>query len=428
MYHCTKCDSQSLKWLGRCPECGGWGTLVDEGEGVKPTKTSGKKGGKQAKVINLTDVAEVSAKHLPTGIEELDRVLGGGLVSGSVVLLAGEPGIGKSTLVAQIASVFSQAQKKAVYYASGEESAGQIKLRFERLMLSLGGLQFSNEVDVASITQAAIAQTPSLLIIDSIQTMMTGENDYLAGSPTAVRAATAQLVEFAKKSGVPVLIIGQVTKDGAVAGPKTLEHLVDTVLTLEGDPNGLFRLLRASKNRFGAIDEVGVFEMTEKGLLPIANPSLRFLAEKSDTPGSVVTCIMEGNRPFLVEVQALVDKSFYPQPIRRTSGMDSGRLLMLLAILSKRLGISFGDQDVYVNVAGGMSFTDSSCDLAVAVALMKASKNQVMPSDTVIFGELGLGGEVRTVPFLDRRIKEIERLGFKKVVSPKSVKNLIELK
>jgi DNA repair protein RadA/Sms len=381
---------------------------------------------KPAATLDLGNAASTKLVRSATGISELDRVLGGGVVPGSVTLLAGEPGIGKSTLVAQLAATFRIDTKKA-YYASGEESEGQVRLRFERLGLGPKAVSFSNATETGSIIAAAEKMLPSIVIVDSIQTMMTEGADSYPGTPTSVRAAAAELIGYAKASNVPVLIIGQVTKDGVVAGPKTLEHLVDTVLTLEGDPQGAYRLLRASKHRFGSIEEVGVFAMTEKGMTPVENPSAMFLQERSAGPGSVVTCVMEGNRPFLVEIQALVDKSFFPNPVRRTSGYDAGRLQMLLAILSKRAGARVYDQDVYVNVVGGMKLTEPSADLAVAAAILSAISNVSVSKETLVIGELGLGGEVRTVPFIERRRKEAERLGFSRILGPGTVKNVQDL-
>lgn len=433
MFHCSKCDAQYPKWTGRCTECGAWGTVTEEAAAPltmasahdgKKTKKSGST--RAAAVLDLRTATAATITRVPSGITELDKVLGGGIVPGAVTLLAGEPGIGKSTLVAQLAHALGKDGKK-VYYASGEESEGQVRLRLERLGITPESIIFSNAVDVGTIIAASEKIEPQLLIIDSIQTMMINE-ETMPGTPTAVRGATATLISYAKTSNVPVLLIGQVTKEGAVAGPKTLEHLVDTVLTLEGDPQSSYRLLRVSKHRFGSTEEVGVFEMTEKGMIAVDNPSARFLSERAPGPGSVVCCIMEGNRPFLVEVQALVDRSFYPQPIRRTSGYDNTRLLMLLAILSKRLGINFGDQDVYVNVVGGMSITEHAADLAVAAALLSAKSDAAAPEGAVFFGELGLAGEIRSVPFQDRRHKEAERLGMKTVVSPSDLKQIADIR
>lgn len=428
MFVCTHCDAQSLKWSGRCVTCGQWGTVMDEGSRESAVGSS-RKGTKSrpAATLNLSSATTAIVERQSTNISELDRVLGGGLVPGSVTLLAGEPGIGKSTLVAQLAAGFFNTDH-ASYYASGEESEGQVRLRFMRLGLDPTHVVFSNATETGSIIAAAETIKPSIVIVDSIQTMMTEGVESFPGTPTAVRAATSELISYAKTSNVPVLIIGQVTKDGIVAGPKTLEHLVDTVLTLEGDATSAYRLLRASKNRFGSVEDVGVFAMTEKGMIPVENPSAMFLKERVDGPGSVVTCIMEGNRPFLVEIQALIDKSFFPNPVRRTSGYDVGRLQMLLAILSKRAGVRAYDQDVYVNVVGGLKLDEPSADLAVAAAILSAIDNVTFPAKTIVIGELGLGGEVRSVAFSERRRKEAERLGFGTILDPKSIKTVSELR
>lgn len=421
MFTCSTCDSQYTKWAGRCNECGKWGT-ISEGGGTAAGRPLSRSSAKAAPVLHLKDAAIANVAHKPTGISELDRVLSGGIVPGSVMLLAGEPGIGKSTLVAQIAHAVGNA-----YYVSGEESEGQVLLRFSRLGIAPDRIAFSGAVDVPAIIAAAKTLSPGLLIVDSIQTMMVEDTDAFPGTPTAVRAATSELIGYAKTTNVPVLIIGQVTKEGSVAGPKTLEHLVDTVLTLEGDAESAYRILRTAKHRFGATDEVGVFEMTEKGMIAVENPSAKFLAERVPSPGSVVTCIMEGSRPFLIEVQALVDKSFFANPVRRTSGYDAGRLQMLLAIISKRAGVPVYDQDVFVNVVGGMKVREHAADLAVATAIISAIKNKALPADTVVVGELGLGGEIRSVPFLERRLKEADRLGLKNALTPKTIKTLAEV-
>lgn len=430
MFLCSHCDSQSLKWAGRCSECGQWGTLVDEGTETVKTKTRGT-GAKPAPVLALNAAGIIDAKHAPTGIDELDRVLSGGLVPGSVTLLAGEPGIGKSTLVAQLAATSTGSghptPTAGSYYVSGEESQSQVLMRFKRLGLDVNKVSFSNNVEVGPVIAAAQTLKPSLLIIDSIQTMIADGIDNVPGSPTAVRAATAQLIGYAKSTNTPVLLIGQVTKEGTVAGPKTLEHLVDTMLTLEGDPQSPYRILRAVKNRFGQTDEVGIFEMTEKGMMAVANPSARFLEERVHAPGSAITCIMEGSRPLLIEVQALVEKSVFANPIRRTSGFDAGRLQMLLAIIGRRAGVSVAGLDVYVNVIGGMPIKEHAADLAVCVAVISSVRDQALPKEAVYIGEVGLSGEIRSVPFLDRRIKEADRLGFKQSITPKTTKNLRDI-
>lgn len=424
MFTCSHCDAQFSKWQGRCTECGKWGSIAEEQGGASQTIKKG--GAKPAPTLSLSDASIMHVKHVSTHISELDRVLSGGIVPGSVILLAGEPGIGKSTLVAQIAHLFSA--EKPAYYASGEESEGQVAMRMQRLQIDPKNIQFSNSVEVGAIISAAKQLSPSLAIIDSIQTMIASEIENLPGTPTAVRAATAQLIGFAKQSNIPVLIIGQMTKDGSVAGPKTLEHLVDTVLTLEGEPQSTYRLLRAGKNRFGSTDEVGIFEMTQTGLQGVENPSARFLEERTQAPGSAVTCIMEGTRPILVEVQALAEKSYFANPIRRTSGLDASRLQMLLAIIGSRAGIPVSGFDVYVNVVGGIKVKEPAADLAICTAIISSIKDRALSKETIVFGELGLSGEIRSVPFLEKRIKEAQRLGYTNILSPKTIKTIAELK
>jgi len=425
MFNCTHCDSQFPKWQGRCTECGKWGS-ISEGEGSQGKTTKSKGGAAPALTLSLSNASAHNVKHISTQVSELDRVLSGGLVSGSVTLLAGEPGIGKSTLVAQIAHQFSS--KQPAYYVSGEESEGQVAMRMQRLKIDPKNISFSNCVDVDAIISASKKLSPALVIIDSIQTMIAADIDNLPGTPTAVRAATAQLIGYAKESNVPILMIGQMTKDGSVAGPKTLEHLVDTVLLLEGDQQSAYRILRAGKNRFGSTDEVGIFEMLQNGLQGVENPSARFLEEHTQNPGSVVTCIMEGTRPILIEVQALAEKSFFSNPIRRTSGYDASRLQMLLAIIGKRAGVAVSGFDVYVNVVGGMKIKEPAADLAICAAIISSIKDKALSKDSIVFGELGLSGEVRSVPFLDKRAKESKRLGFSKILSPKTIKSISELK
>ncbi|MFH1315172.1 MAG: DNA repair protein RadA [Candidatus Uhrbacteria bacterium] len=410
MFCCSKCDSQYSKWTGRCTECGAWGTVKEEVLG--PPVSVRKKAMQSMPATELTslDSTLTTAVQTSTKISEVDRVLGGGIVPGSVVLIAGEPGIGKSTLVAQIAGSFGSDK---IIYASGEESANQLSGRFSRLFGTdrRKSVMYLGATDVGSIIATAEKEKPSLLIIDSVQTLNSAQIESTPGSPNLVRTATAMLVELAKRTDLPIILVGQVTKDGSVAGPKTLEHLVDVVLNLEGDPVHATRLLRASKNRFGSADEVGVFEMKESGLVMVENPSAQFLAERTQSPGSVITATVEGSRVFLVEVQALVDKSFYGTPVRRASGFDTNRLQMLSAILSKRAGLKLGESDVFVNVIGGLSLNEPAADLAVATAIVSAVKNEPTEEGLVVFGEVGLGGEVRSVSFIERRLNEITRLG-----------------
>ncbi len=439
MFTCSHCDAQYLKWQGRCSQCGKWGTIAEGGAEEEPIGIGGRKpsntpkghksGTHTSPSATLTSLASSKGKKveaIPTGIAEMDRVLSGGFVSGSVTLLAGEPGVGKSTLVAQIASALASA-KKPVVYISGEESEGQVRLRFDRLKLDTQHLLFSNTIDIGSVLVALEKHTPSLVIIDSIQTMLAEGLENLPGTPTSVRAATSQLIGYAKSTGTSVLIIGQVTKEGAVAGPKTLEHLVDTVLALEGDTQSAYRLLRVQKHRFGTVDELGVFEMNELGMVAVENPSAKFLEERIEAPGSAITCVIEGNRPFLVEIQALVEKSFFPNPIRRTTGFDVGRMHMLLAVLSKHVGVQLGEHDVYVNVVGGMKIRETAADLAVLAAVLSSYRKHVLPKGAVFVGEVGLSGELRSVPSLSRRLKEIERQGYKVALSSKNIKTVSEV-
>ncbi len=421
LFICTKCDAQSTKWSGRCLECGGWGTVSEMAAAPEAKKTEALTG-RPGKTFSLSELKGSKTAHRPTGIAEFDRVLGGGLVPGSLVLLSGEPGIGKSTLLLQVASTLPN-----VLYASGEESIEQVALRFERLGLAAPTLKFLSETDISTVLATIDTEKPSLAIIDSIQTLSSPEAAGSQGSATQVRAMTAQLMEYAKRTGVPMLIVGQVTKDGDVAGPKTLEHLVDVVVSFEGDRSSNYRLLRTAKNRFGATDEVGVFEMTGSGLKEVANPSSFFLTDRSkDVPGSVVTCIMEGTRPILVEIQALASRTTFGYPQRRASGFDANRLQVLLAVLSERLGVPTQTHDIHINVAGGYKVKEPAADAAVVLAVVSALAGKPLPFSLAAFGEVGLGGELRPVTFIDKREAEAKRLQFSQVITPKSFPHLKE--
>ncbi len=423
LFLCTKCDAQSTKWSGRCLECGGWGTVVEsaaEAPKASPAGALSKSAAKPGAVVSLQGLKGKKAERRPTGIGELDRVLGGGIVPGSLILISGEPGIGKSTLLLQVAAKVAD-----VLYISGEESAEQIALRFERLGIAAPTLKFSPETDVPTILATIEAEKPSLAVIDSVQTLAAADVGGEAGGPSQLRGITAGLMEFAKRTGIPLLLVGQITKDGAIAGPKTLEHLVDVVVSFEGDRSSSYRLLRTTKNRFGATDEVGVFEMTGSGLQEVANPSSFFLTERSkDAPGSVVTCIMEGTRPILVEIQALASRTTFGYPQRRASGFDANRLQVLLAVMTERLGIPTQTHDVHLNVAGGYKVKEPAADAAVVLAVASALSGKALPHDLVAIGEVGLGGELRAVPMLDKREAEAKRLNFTNVASAKGAKHM----
>lgn len=435
IYICSKCDAQFLKWQGRCSECGAWGSISEGQKDILEKKESNVYK-KDVQIVNFSEIKGADVKRMKVEIEEVDRVLGGGFVPGSLVLLGGEPGIGKSTLVLQIAERIPKGKKagiceQGVLYISGEESAEQIKLRIDRLGINPQDIHFLGETNIEAICGAIMQYKPSLAIIDSIQMLYSNEVDSEAGSVNQIRASTAKLMEAAKKSSQEgqnclaptIIIIGHITKDGAVAGPKTLEHLVDTVLYLEGERYHTYRLLRTVKNRFGSTNEVGVFEMQSRGLMEVKNPSALFMGTHNENlPGSVVTCIMEGTRPFLIEIQALTTTTYFGYPQRKVSGFDLNRLQLLLAVLQKRLNLNFSNKDVYLNVAGGFKIQEPSADLAVCLALVSALKSKPLSGSTVVFGEVGLGGEIRPVSQVDKRIIEATKLGFKKVICPKSKK------
>jgi len=416
IFVCSKCDAQFPKWLGQCPECGSWGTIVEqavyqnEREEIKVSS---------GKIIDFSQVKAEKYPRLRTGIEELDRVLGGGIVPGSLVLLGGEPGAGKSTLMAQVAEKLKE--KQLVLYVSGEESAGQIKMRMDRLKVSPEKIQYLGETDIDIICATIEKYKPSLAVIDSIQTVSSHGLSGGAGTINQVRTCTSKLVNVAKKTGIPIFITGHITKEGLVAGPKILEHLVDTVLYLEGDPYHYFRILRAAKNRFGATNEVGVFEMTERGLSEVKNPSKIFLSQKEiNISGSVVSVILKGTRPFLVEVQALVNRTIYGYAQRKAIGFDFNRLQLLIAVLVRRCGLNLGNFDVYLNIAGGIKVDEPAIDLAVCLSVASAYKNKPINRELAVFGEVGLSGEIRPVSFTQQRINEAAKLGFKKIILPVS--------
>jgi DNA repair protein RadA/Sms len=421
-YVCQQCGFESPSWYGKCPNCDTWNSLVETVKDVSQGQSSKFKvqSGTLAKPQKLSEVRHIEKNRLKSGLAEFDRVVGGGIVPGSVTLLAGDPGIGKSTLLLHVIA------KTGGLYVSGEESAEQIKLRAKRLGIDGVNISVLSETNVEAIVSSLEAlQLRNLVIIDSIQTLSSSDLDGMAGSVGQIRHCTEVLLSVAKTKGIPMMIIGHVTKEGAIAGPKVLEHMVDTVLYLEGERFANARILRTYKNRFGAIEEVGIFEMDEKGLKEISNPSALFLQDRvKNVAGSIVTVIMEGTRPMLVEIQALAVPSQLAIPRRVASGIDYNRLQLLVAILQKRLNIPLGSFDVFVNVSGGMKIEEPAADLAVTLAILSSFKNRPPDPKTAVFGEVGLLGEVRSIGSDQRRTKEARRLGFTMICSPKTVHNL----
>ena len=413
-YACTECGTSTPRWVGRCPGCGAWNSLVEEVvERTGPRRAAGP----VTPAVAITDVAAQVGAHRPTGVDELDRVLGGGLVAGSVVLLAGEPGIGKSTLLLGVLAGLAAGGR--VLYVCAEESREQVRLRAERLGALHPDLMLAAETDLGAIRVLIDDVRPRVVVVDSVQTVADPE---LAGAPGGVgqvREVAAQLVRLAKERGIATFLVGQVTKDGAVAGPKTLEHLVDVVLNFEGDQHHALRLVRCTKNRYGPAYEVGCFEMTDAGLIPLVDPSRLFLsAREAGVPGVACTVSLEGRRPLVTEVQALVAPTAAPMPRRTAQGLDPGRLAILVAVLERRARVALSGQDVFAATAGGVRVSEPAADLATCVALASAARDWEVPSDLVVFGEVGLGGEVRPVPQLPRRLAEAARLGFRRALVP----------
>jgi DNA repair protein RadA/Sms len=415
IYCCTECGASSPKWQGQCPGCGEWNTLVES--------VAEKAGGHRfeslapvARVQNLSEIEACEEDRLPTGIGELDRALGGGLVAGGVVLIGGDPGIGKSTLLLQALALLSAGCK--VLYVSGEESGEQVALRARRLGLETRALHLMAEINLERIVATLQGERPQVAVIDSIQTMWSDQLSSAPGSVAQVRECAAQLTRLAKQSGITVILVGHVTKEGALAGPRVLEHIVDTVLYFEGDTHSSFRLVRAVKNRFGAVNELGVFAMTDKGLKGVNNPSALFLSQHGqEVAGSCVLVTQEGTRPLLVEIQALVDAA-HGNPRRLTVGLDAQRLAMLLAVLHRHAGIVCFDQDVFVNAVGGVRIGEPAADLAVLLAIVSSLKNKALPEKLVVFGEVGLAGEIRPAPRGQERLKEAAKLGFTRALIP----------
>jgi len=422
-YACQSCGAVTAKWAGKCESCGGWNTIVEEG--VAPPLGSGATRRSKGRRITLEDLKAHDAppERRPTGIAEFDRVTGGGLVPGSALLVGGDPGIGKSTIILQALGKYAQDGGHAVYI-SGEEAMAQVRMRAARMGLADAPLMLGAATCVEDILATLEAgKPPGIVAIDSIQTLWTGALDAAPGTIAQVRTASFDLVRYAKSSGAALLLVGHVTKDGQIAGPKAVEHLVDAVLYFEGERGHHFRVLRAVKNRFGATDEIGVFEMTGKGLAEVANPSALFLGDRSSAaPGTAVFAGLEGTRPLLCEIQALVSPCAYGSPRRAVVGWDTGRLAMILAVLDARAGVGIGASDVYLNIAGGLKISEPAADLAAAAALVSSFGGEPLPRDTVFFGEISLSGDIRPVPQAESRIKEAAKLGFKSAFVPKGTK------
>lgn len=416
---CQNCGYETAKYLGKCPDCGQWSTLVEEIVESSSKQQNTKIAINDTMPCLINDITIDNSIRFSTGIEEFDRVLGGGLVQGSIVLLAGDPGIGKSTILLQTGRAICKGGRKALY-VSAEESASQVKLRAQRLKVNSDSLYIYSQTNFEAIKHQIEELKPEILIIDSIQAVYTTDISSSPGSVSQIRECTNILMDIAKNKNITVVVIGHVTKEGNIAGPKVLEHMVDTVIYFEGDRYKSYRLLRCMKNRFGTTNEVGVFNMCDDGLHEISNPSEMFLNErtKNNTPGSVIIATNEGTRPLLIEIQALVGTTSYPSPRRVSNGIDYNRLLQILAVLEKRVGLNLSKQDVYVNVIGGLEIDEPAADLGVALAVATCARDVCVSPDTAIVGELGLSGEVRAINNIEKRIKEAEKLGFKKIIIP----------
>ncbi len=424
IFVCSSCGYESPKWMGKCPACNEWNTFYEEKD-VSKTGTKDKK--KEAsQVIQLNKVEKKENSRIKTGIDELDRVLGGGFVIGSLTLLGGEPGIGKSTLILQICDNLKIDGK--ILYVSGEESAEQIKIRADRLGVNKDNIMFLSETDIDNVENQIEKMEPEFIIIDSIQTMYSDEITSSSGSVSQVREITNRIMKMCKQKSITTIIIGHVTKDGNIAGPRVLEHMVDTVLYLEGERYFSYRILRGVKNRFGSTNEIGMFEMADEGLVEIKDPSSILISDKenSDASGTVVAVSIEGTRPLLVELQALVTQSFFGMPRRNAIGIDYNRLTLLAAVLDKRARINLGNQDIYLNVVGGIKINEPALDLGICLSIVSSFKNIPIDKKTVAIGEVGLTGEIRNVNMIDKRIKEAEKLGYRRVLIPESNKKLLK--
>ncbi|ONI45730.1 DNA repair protein RadA [Candidatus Epulonipiscioides gigas] len=417
---CQMCGYESGKWLGKCPSCNEWGSLIEETVDIKQKITT--RSSKNVP-LKLSEITLTNEDRTTTGITELDRVLGGGIVKGSLILVGGDPGIGKSTLLLQICQTLGE-QNNNVLYVSGEESGAQIKLRAERLKVITSNLLLLSETNMSSIKENIKTIKPDLVIIDSIQTVYEEEVSSAPGSVSQVRAVTHDLMNIAKGEGITILIVGHVTKEGSLAGPRVLEHMVDTVLYFEGERHASFRILRAVKNRFGSTNEIGVFEMIDKGLVEVSNPSELMLSGRPlDATGSVVSCSLEGSRPMLIEVQSLASFTTFGMPRRTATGIDYNRVVLLIAVLDKRAGLDLSNYDAYVNLAGGLKISEPSLDLAIIFAIASSFRNKNVDPYTVIFGEVGLTGEIRAIPMPEKRIIEASKLGFKRCIIPQANKD-----
>ncbi|MEE8836481.1 MAG: DNA repair protein RadA [Eubacteriales bacterium] len=422
VYYCQNCGYESTKWMGQCPACHEWNTFVEEPSAPKTSASrgAGRSSRTAAEPKTLSEIDMKSGERIPTGSSELDRVLGGGIVKGSLILIGGDPGIGKSTLLLQVCRNIA-AQNRQVLYVSGEESLQQIKMRAVRIGDFSDSLRLLCETDLDEV-EAVIEKTkPELVVIDSIQTMYNESVTSSPGSVSQVRESTGVLLRIAKTLEIPVFIVGHMTKDGNVAGPRVLEHMVDTVLYFEGDRTQSYRILRAAKNRFGSTNEIGVFEMRSEGLAEVENPSAFMLEGRpEDASGSVVACAMEGTRPVMIEIQALVCRTNFGFPRRTTNGIDYNRVNLLMAVLEKRGHISLSDSDAYVNITGGVHMSEPAVDLGILMAIASSQKDQPVSADTVVFGEVGLSGEIRSVAMAEQRVREAQKLGFRKVILPKA--------
>ncbi|MBO5041271.1 MAG: DNA repair protein RadA [Clostridia bacterium] len=420
VYVCTECGYQSAKWLGKCPSCSEWNTLeeqvlVDE---KKSKGASTPYSGKSSPAVQLNKLEAPDYMRIKTGTDELDRVLGGGLVSGSVVLISGEPGIGKSTLLMQICGTIADEGKK-ILYVSGEESPSQLKMRANRLGINSENLYIQTETNLDRIVEEISRLNPDIVIADSVQTIYSENSSSMPGSVNQVKEASSRLIGIAKNEGISIFLVGHVNKDGGIAGPKVLEHMVDAVLHFEGERDHAYRIIRSVKNRFGSTNEIGVFEMTSEGLNEVPNPSEALMAGRpKNVSGNCAVCVIEGTRPIIAEIQALTSMTVFPSPKRTSNGFDYNRLYLLLAVLEKRLGLRFSTHDAYINVIGGLRLSDPAADLPTALSLISCLKDKPLPDDMIAIGEIGLAGECRAVAAAEQRVREAERLGFSRVILP----------